>query len=353
MRFTDKQILFGILLIAFLLRFAGIFDGLPAAYNSTEYYHAKYALSMGARKSLDPQMSNYSINNPRLFIYPMFYQYLTLFQFVLMYLIGNLFSIFKNSYDFAIQFLVSPSIFYLVGRLVNVLVSLFTIFIVYKKMSKIFSEQIGYISATIFAVSFYMITSSQQAVSDTWLLLFCTLSTLYFLDFLNSPNKNEIISASIFTGFAIGTKYNAGVLLVLFLYVLWFERKWFLNKNVKILIYSAFIIFVCFLIPNPYWIIRFPQFMEGLLLIKAQASEAIALERGINYVWEFSEIVKHELVIGLGLFFTSIYYVIKRNKFSTMLLMMIVIMFIYVGSWQKKGIDYLYPMDIHNVNFYR
>ena len=99
MRFTNKQILFGLILVAFLLRFPGIFDGLPAVYNSTEYYHAKYAMSMGARQSLDPQISNYDIYNPRLFIYPMFYQYLTLIQYVLIYLAGSIFSIFRNSYD--------------------------------------------------------------------------------------------------------------------------------------------------------------------------------------------------------------------------------------------------------------
>ena len=172
MTFTNKQKIFGILLLAFLLRFLGIFDGLPAVYNSTEYYYAKYALSMGARHSLDPQISNYSVFNPTLFIYPMFYQYLTLIEYVLIFLIGSFFSLFKNSYDFAIQFLISPSVFYIVSRLVNVFASMFTIFIVYKKMSKIFSEQIGYISASTFTVSFYMIISSQQAVSDTWLLLF-------------------------------------------------------------------------------------------------------------------------------------------------------------------------------------
>jgi len=344
MKFTNKQILFGILLVAFLFRIPGVFDGIPAAYNSTEYYHAKYAMSMGARQSLDPQISNYDIYNPRLFIYPMFYQYLTLIQYVFIFLGGILFSVFKDSYDFAIQFLVSPSVFYTVGRLVNVIASLFTIFIVFRKMSKIFSEQIGFISAGIFAFSYYMILASQQAVSDIWLLLFCAISTLYFLDFINEPTGKKIILASIFSGLAIATKYNAGVLLILFLYTLWIERRWFLNQNIKIVFYSGLAIIISFLIPNPYWLIRFSQFVEGLFLISAQSSEAIALERGINYVWEFWEIVKFEFVVGIGFFISTIYFILKRNKYATMLLLMIVITFLYVGSWQKKGIDYLYPI---------
>jgi 4-amino-4-deoxy-L-arabinose transferase-like glycosyltransferase len=344
MRFTNKNLLFGILFIAFLLRFPGIFDGLPAVYNSTEYYFAKYAMSMGARQSLDPQISNYDVYSPTLYIYPMFYQYLILIQYLLIFLVGSLFSVFKNSYDFAVQFLVSPSIFYIISRTVNVLISLLTINVVFKKISKIFTERVGYIAASIFTVSYFMIIASQQAVSDVWLLLFSAVSSLYFLDFLKSPDRKKLILASVFTGFAIGTKYNAGVLLILFLYVIWLERKWFLNNNLKMVFYSVLTTLVCFLIPNPYCILRFPQFLEGFLLVKSQASEAIALERGINYVWEFSQIVKHELFIGVGFFFVTIYYVIKRNKFTSMLLVMIIVTFIYVGSWQKKGIDYLYPI---------
>ena len=112
---------------------------------------------------------------------------------MLIFLVGSIFSVFKNSYDFAVQFLVSPSIFYIFGRTVNVLISLFTIFMVFRKMSKIFTEQIGYIAAIIFAVSYYMILASQQAVSDVWLLLFCTLSTLYFLDFIKDPEEKKYI----------------------------------------------------------------------------------------------------------------------------------------------------------------
>jgi len=344
MKFTNKQILFGLILVAFLLRFPGIFDGLPAVYNSTEYYHAKLAMSMGARQSLDPQISNYDVYNPTLYIYPMFYQYLILIQYVLIYLVGSIFSVFKSSYDFAIQFLISPSIFYIVGRFVNILVSLLTIFTVFKKMSKIFSDQIGLISGSIFTLSYFMNIASQQAVSDIWLIFFCTISTLYFLDFLKEPSGRKIILASVFTGLAIGTKYNAGVLLILFFYILWIERNWFFTKNIKYVFYSGLALLVSFLITNPYWIIRFPQFLEGLMLINAQASEAIALERGINYLWEFLEIVRFELVVGIGFFVSMVYFILKRNKQATMLLLMIIITFLYVGSWQKKGIDYLYPV---------
>ena len=83
MRFTNKHYLYGILLTAFLLRFLGVFDGLPAIYNSTEHFLAKFTLKMAANKTLDPGF----------YIYPSFYQYLLVILYGVYFIVGFLLGI--------------------------------------------------------------------------------------------------------------------------------------------------------------------------------------------------------------------------------------------------------------------
>ncbi len=341
---NNKKFLYSILLLAFLLRFPGIFDGLPAVYNSTEYYHAKLALSMGARKSLDPQITNYSIFNPRLFIYPMLYEYMVLAQYVLLFIFGKIFSVFKDSYDYAVRFLIDPSPFYLTNRFFNVLISTGIVFSFYTFLRKIYNEIMARFAAIISAVSYYLILAAIQGVSDSLLIFFSTLTTLYILRSYFEPLNRNFILAAIFAGLAIATKYNAGVLLIMFPLLIWVKKAELQNRLLKISILSGITIIVVFLIPNPYWVIRFSQFVEGYQLVATQANLAISPESGINYWWEFSQIAQHELLIGIGFFISILYFLFKKQKEKYILLVMVIITFLYVGSWQKKGIDYLYAI---------
>ena len=333
-----------ILLMAFALRLPGIFDGLPAVYNSTEYFLSKLALSMGARKSLDPYIQNYAIYTPRLFIYPMFYEYVLLIEYGMLFLIGKIFSVFKDQYDFAVRFLIDPSIFYIVSRLVNLAISVLTIHILYKKMFRLFDKITARFAAIFAVLSYYLILTSQQSISDSWLIFFSSLAILYAMQTLHKFEIKSILLAGLFSGLATGTKYNAGLLVLVLaaLYIL----NW---KNIKqnylktgILIILSF--FAGFLIPNPYWLFSFSRFFEGYQLISSQAVQAVALEQGFNYWWEFSEIFRHELIIGLGFFIATVYAIYKRKPVHLVLLPFVLITFFYVGSWQKKGVDYLYAL---------
>jgi hypothetical protein len=344
MRFTNKQIIFGILLVAFLLRFPGIFEGLPAAYNSTEYYHAKLALSMGARQSLDPQINNYDVYNPRLFIYPMLYQYLVLVQFAVLYIFGNIFGLFKDSYDFAVKFLVDPSIFYIANRLINVLISIATIYSFYTVLRKIYNETIARFASIISAISYYLILASIQSVSDSLILFFSTLTILFVLKSYFDPIQKNFLLAAIFAGLSIAVKYNAGVLLIMFPVLLWMKRYQLQNKLIRLSALICVVVFISFIIPNPYWLVRFSQFVDGFKLIASQANQAITPEMGLNYWWEFSQIAQHELLIGIGFFVSVIYFLFKKQKEVYILNIMTIIVFLYVGSWQKKGIDYFYAV---------
>ena len=91
----NESLIYILLFAAFVLRLPGVFDGLPAVYNSTEYLLAKTALNLGSQRTLDPGI----------YIYPTFYTYLMFLIYGLYFILSYPFGVFENTYDFAIKFL--------------------------------------------------------------------------------------------------------------------------------------------------------------------------------------------------------------------------------------------------------
>ena len=120
----------------------------------------------------------------------------------------------NSAIDFALQFLIDPSLFYLAGRITNVFFSLLTIFIFYTQTRKLFNETTARFSAVIAMFGYYFIQFSRFAVTDTLLILFSSLATLSFLKTYIYPSKRNYILSGSFMGLSIGTKYNAGFLIL-------------------------------------------------------------------------------------------------------------------------------------------
>jgi hypothetical protein len=319
----------------FILRIVGIFDGLPAAYNSTEYFLAKTSLAMGARQSLDPQV----------YVYPTLYAYFLLFIYTIIYFLGYLVGNFSNTIDFAVQFLVNPSPFYLSGRIINVLLSIVTVLIFYSRMRLLFGEVTARFAAMSAGLGYYFMLYSRFAVADTMLIYFSTLATFSLLHVYFNPSQRNYTWAGLFTGLAIGTKYNAGFLIlgVFTVFLLdWIEHRpkkfWQNGVLLSLSLLSGFLIF------NPLWLINFPDFVAGYRLVSAQMHTAVSLYYGENYLWEISQLIRYELFIGLGFCIGSVMSVLKVKRYHLILLLPMLVTFIYVGSWQKKGIDYLFAV---------
>ena len=100
-----------------ILRIPGIFDGLPAVFNPSEYFLSKIALSMGARLSPDPGFYGY----------PPFFSYFLLILYGGYYLLGHATGIFPDTEALAVKFLVDPDIFYILGRSASLLFMLVTV----------------------------------------------------------------------------------------------------------------------------------------------------------------------------------------------------------------------------------
>ncbi len=329
--FKNDRFIFLILLIALLFRLPGILDSLPAVNNSTEYFLAKIALNFGAQKSIDPGV----------YIYPTLYSYLLFLLFALYYVFSHFIGFIDNIYSFAVQFLVEPNSFYIIARSVNVTISLISIYILYKFLKKYANEKVARIAAAFMAFSSYLIQYSYQATPDTLLVFFSTLATIYFYKVFETSSKANFFLTGLYTGLAVAAKYNAGFLLVgllIVIYQLWRIRK---IKLIPTFILSLAGVSIGFFMTNPLWLVYPQRFYEGLRIVSAQMYSAVSAEQGIPFIWETVQLVQDELFIGVIFICATIYFFGQQDKKHIAALSVIILTFFYVGTWSKKGIDYL------------
>ncbi len=329
--FPDRY-LWILLIISFLLRLPGLFDGLPAVYNSTEYFLSKIALNYGAQKTLDPGV----------YIYPTFYSYLLFLLYAVYLLAGLILGAFSSAFDFAVQFLTNPAGFYLIARSFNLLMSLASVAIIYHFLAQYLGQRQARLGATLTAFSFYLVLYSNFATADTLLLFFSTLTTIWFYKIFRSSRKNDVFLAGVFAGLAVAAKYNAGF-LVAGLFVLVIQQA----REKKIPYFDSFPRAVTgvgmgFLLPNPYLLIYPQRFFDGLQLMSSQMYNAVSAERGTMFVWEIFALATDELSLGLLFIAATIYFLIRTGKEHWPALSVIILTYLFVGSWSKKGIDYLF-----------
>lgn len=198
---NDKRNVFILILIGLFIRFFSISYGLPSTYNSTEYFIAKHALSMGVRQSLEPLF----------YIYPTFYTYIIALLYSGYFVFVKILGLFPQTSDFAVQFLADPSAFYLLGRSLNailvILAGIYFYFTIRFLLSASYSLLIAlllYFSYNIFNFTFWMVPDGIMICGVVLVLCFITKNYFQPLPFY------QIIIGAFICGLTISAKYNSG-----------------------------------------------------------------------------------------------------------------------------------------------
>jgi hypothetical protein len=76
-------------------------------------------------------------------------------------------------------------------------------------------------------------------------------------------------------------------------------------------------------------------------MVTEQMTYEMVTEGTIIYMWEMEQILTHELLLGVLFIVSMVFALLKRNQYSLILLSIVLPTYLYVGSWDKKGIDYL------------
>lgn len=213
--FKKNLCLLSILLIAFAVRFAGIFHDLPYSYYPDEEHFVNRAVSFGSGDF-----------NPHWFHKPAFLMYLLFFEYGGYYVIGRIVGIFSSLDDFAVSFFQNKGPFIFIGRLTVTLFGTATAYILYKVGKDYFNRRTGLLAALFLALTVGHISSSQDVKADIPSAFFIMLSIYFILKIHETGAFKQYFLAGACAGLGMATKYYAVVLIpTIFIAHLFFLKK--------------------------------------------------------------------------------------------------------------------------------
>lgn len=333
--FSDRNLLL-ILVGAFLLRFIGMWYGLPSIYNSDESTILTHALSFGAKKSLEPSFVEY----------PTLYFYFLFFVYGIYFFVGYAAGIFKSALDLGAAFFLDPTGLFLVGRFASVILGTLSVWMVFRLGERFFSRNIALLSSFILALSFTQVNRAHWILVEASLAFMCVFALYLILKHYQNPSIKTNVWAGLVSGLAISTKYNAGFIFVPLLLSSILVYKKDLGSLSKNLSVSLLTLAAGFLIGSPYWIFSFSAFLDAS--VKFTFSHVtygvVGHISSIPFVWPFWELVSNDWTVGFLLLAGFIYALFSREKKQVLLLSFAVPTFLYVATWSSADLHYITPI---------
>ncbi len=351
-----------IILLGLALRLYGITWGLPNTYHAYSY-HPDEARLLIYMANINPVKLDF---NPDDFAYPTLHVFILgaaikLVSFTgLFNLVPDMFYYANHPDDFAMIFLV--------GRIITLLMSLGSIWLIYKIGEKLYNKKIGLIASFILTIIPIHVIDSHYMTLDIpmlfWMLA-TMISSVYILK--NGKTKYYIISG-ICLGFATATKYPALVALLSIIsahimrnYKSKFDIKFILSLFDKKLLFAALATIVAFIIGVPYSIIEPQNFINNFITTLKTSSGGINIPLGfnlgianwghgiINYPYIYQIFAALPFVLGIPLYLTGIYsifYLLRKDKLKKNMILFstFIVYFIIIGKWTLVFQRYYLPL---------
>jgi len=210
-----------------------------------------------------------------------FLPYILFFEYGLYFLINLLIGKMTCPTDLLKEYVVDPSKFFMIGGLTIVFFSMGIMLLVNNICKKYFNQKTALCATLFTAVSFYMVYLSHVIKEDIIVGFFMLCSCCFGLKALNTTRwSRPLYIAALFIGLAISVKYYAFMGIFIILTVLIFKLK---DKEITVGYFFEFflkniiIIGAIFIIFNPYTIINFKEFINGLTVLGNGFRETIDL----------------------------------------------------------------------------
>ncbi len=262
-----------VLLLALGLRLWGLSFGLPYVIQPDEPSVEDRALAMWLGGDL----------NPHYFVYPSLYYDL---QALWALVTGHVAGLF---YPDALRHpLAHKSLYYLSGRLLTALLGTLTVFGAYLA-GRVFSVRLGLMAALFLAAAAQHVQQSHYITVDAPTALFTVLTALFALralrDLRSAPvgvmapddaleasafqcrARAYLLAAGVAAGLAAGTKYNAGVALLLPLAAILLGGAWSWMKRLALMGAVAVACAATFLLTTPFAVLDPTPFLTSLRVV--------------------------------------------------------------------------------------
>ncbi len=337
LKIKDNPGIFLILLLAFALRFFGIFQGLPFMPHTDEPSLIIRALKFGTGDF-----------NPHFFDWPgSLLMYILFFFYGVYYLLGLVLGFFSSPEELVHLYLDNPTSLLVIGRSVSVIFGVGTVYLLYLIGSKMFNKKIGLFSSLFLAVNTLHIKHSQYALSDIPMTFFVVMSFFFCYKILQRPILKYYILGGITAGLAISSKYPGGMaVLSIFVAHILSKRKAslktiFIDRNIYL---AAIAAIAGFFIGAPFAFISIGEFINdaGILLVSSVGKE--------TSIWYgYSHLLTKSLPDALGgIFYLLVTFgmivVIREKKRENLLLLALPIAYLlFFGRGELQYLRYILP----------
>ena len=252
--FKKNWLILSIVFLAFVLRFWGSWYGLPGLFVGDEKSLVGGALKMIYQQNIFPVLEPDVF---RILYYPTLIPWIYLIFFspyvIFVYLMGD-FASMAELRDF---FIMDPSVFFMIARVVSVLFATGAVFLIYLAAKKIFNKRTGIIAALLYGVSFLPVHQGHFSKHWNVAMFFALLSMYFAFSLLKNNSKRNYVLAGLVAGLACFSNYLSviygGILIMVhFLFNPCSWKKVFFDKKLWLFVGVVLLVFGFSVLVNPY-----------------------------------------------------------------------------------------------------
>lgn len=247
-----------LLLLAFLVRIWGVQSGLPYAYNADENAHF-------VPKAIGLFDHGW---NPHYFVNPPAYTYLLHLVFVVW---------FGGRDGVSDAYATDPTSVFVVARVTAGVLGTIAVGLLYLAGARLFDRRVGLLAAGLMAVAFLPVFYAHLALNDVPNLAPICLSLWGTAGVLRTGRTRDYVVAGVGLGLAAATKYTGGIVLLPLLAAIAAQYAAPGGRRLALrgVAWAAGAAVVAFLIANPYALLSFSEFRDGLNHQSTVADDAI------------------------------------------------------------------------------
>lgn len=333
-----------ILTVGALLRIWGIGFGLPELYHQDEQVTVNVAVRMGGTGDL----------HPHYFFHPHLVHYLLLGLHGVWFVLGRAVGWFQSAADFQKLFIMDPSGFYLLGRLVGVAFGTATIYAVYRLGRRLWSPRVGVWAAGALAVCFLHVRNSHYARHDIPVTFFVVLCLLWWSN-AQWHRVRHALAAGLLWGLAIGANWNAGILMPW-----WLAAAWRYGRDAdtasrrrplwQVVALVAFGTLVGIFIASPYVFLDAQGALAGVLPVLRRAAVIEGVGKSFGELPNWRTYYPMFLWVGLGgpllgFAFAGLVSVLRRGSFHQRWVAMFpLIYYALISQVPLAHVEYILPI---------
>ena len=237
--------------------------------------------------------------NPGFFDWPTLFMYVTAASLVPFFKLGVFLGWFRGEPHFVRTLMTDASPVFLAARMLSATAGVVSVWVLFRIAGNLFGKGTALVAAWFLALAFLHVRDSHFGVTDipaTCLVLVCFLFTLRFW---KSYQWRDWILAAVGAGLATSTKYNAALIVLPALWVVFrplSATTTFARQLVRSAVFAVIMV-LAFGLTSPYCFIEFERWMTALRAISAHLSDGHGAMVGRGWVVHLTSSLRY----GLGL----------------------------------------------------